>query len=186
MKRPVVTKSKVIFSRYGKEFIDETLQVYDGKKINWFYLRSPENVIIIPVTKNNQVVLVRLYRFNLKKYVYEFPAGHFEVNEKDPIKVARRELVEETGYDTADFVNLGRFYVLPGETNKWVNVVLAKNVTKSKKPKLDNVIEKYFDISIVVKNLSHLTKNDEFKNHIFESLEHIFALELLTKYLSKK
>lgn len=153
--------TEVIFSKFGKKFVKEDLLMPDGNKLDWYYLDTPKSSIIVPITPDNEFVMIRQYRHNLKKYVIEFPAGG-----DNP----QTELLEETGYSSSNIELLGKYYTLPSETNRWVSIYLAKNVTKIQEPKLDDVIEKYFDISVILKN---------FKNKLeLESLEHCFALEL--------
>ena len=49
----------------------------------------------------------------------------------DQRSTAKRELLEETGYESDTFINLGKYYVLPSETNRWVYYYLALDVVKS-------------------------------------------------------
>jgi ADP-ribose pyrophosphatase len=56
--------------------------------------------MIVPVTADGRLVLVRQYRHNLKAHVIEFPAGTISEGE-EPEAAALRELEEETGYAPA-------------------------------------------------------------------------------------
>ncbi|MGQ0775034.1 MAG: hypothetical protein ACT4NY_11555 [Pseudonocardiales bacterium] len=71
----------------------------------------------------------------------------------EPLEIAAlREPVEGTGHvlsQDAVLEPLGRFYALPSETNKWVNIFLARPVITSGPAVGDTEIEKYFDMSIV-------------------------------------
>jgi len=58
-----------------------------------------EWVHIIPLTKNNQIVMIQQYRPGIDKVCYEFPGGIVEDNE-DIKESAKRELLEETGYSS--------------------------------------------------------------------------------------
>ena len=61
------------------------------------------NQIYIAIAKdletNEKLVLIeKIYRIPVRKYIYEFPAGMRDPGEDDPIQTGLRELKEETGY----------------------------------------------------------------------------------------
>ena len=135
-----------------KRFVREALVMPDGYECDWYYIDTPPSVMVIPVTTDRKLVLVRQYRHNLKSYQLEFPAGTMHETE-DPEVAARRELEEETGFTPATpgrMRPLGSFYSLPSETNKYTHVFLASPVEQSGPARLDTEIEKYFDISVVL------------------------------------
>jgi 8-oxo-dGTP pyrophosphatase MutT (NUDIX family) len=135
-----------------KRFVREALVMPDGYACDWYYVDTPPSVMVVPVTADRQLVLVRQYRHNLKSYQLEFPAGTMHETE-DPEVAARRELEEETGFTPAAPARmrpLGSFYSLPSETNKYTHVFMASPVEQSGPARLDAEIEKYFDISVVL------------------------------------
>lgn len=76
------------------------------RKDGWEYLErvhSNEVVVLIPVTPDGRVVFVEQYRIPVEKKIIEFPAGlvhDLETNHHETLEeTARRELVEETGYE---------------------------------------------------------------------------------------
>jgi 8-oxo-dGTP pyrophosphatase MutT (NUDIX family) len=135
-----------------KRFVREALVMPDGYECDWYYVDTPPSVMVVPVTADRRLVLVRQYRHNLKSYQLEFPAGTMNEAE-DPEAAARRELEEETGFTPAtpgQMRSLGSFYSLPSETNKYTHVYLSSPVEQSGPARLDAEIEKYFDISVVL------------------------------------
>ena len=54
-----------------------------------------DGVMIIPITENDEFVLLKQFRPAINDYIYEFPAGLID-NGEDVIKAATRELFEET------------------------------------------------------------------------------------------
>jgi len=134
-----------------KRFLREALSMPDGARVDWYYLDTPSSVMVIPITAEGRLVLVRQYRHNLKCHTLELPAGTLDRDEK-PEQAALRELEEETGHKMAhDAVlrSLGSYYSLPSETNRYTHYYIAEPVVRIGVPAGDTVIEKYFDMSVV-------------------------------------
>lgn len=131
-----------------KKVVRETLEFSDGGKEEWVYIDTPKSVMIVAITPAKELVVVKLYRHNLKRDVVELPAGIVEAHEnEDVLQAAGRELREETGYASSQVVDLGSYYALPSETNRWIHYYLALDALKVEAPKLDDIIEKYFEMS---------------------------------------
>jgi ADP-ribose pyrophosphatase len=61
-------------------------------------------VVIIPITRKQELLLIRQYRPSLDAHVIELPAGLVEQGE-DLVSAAKRELIEETAH-TSDIITL--------------------------------------------------------------------------------
>src|SRR6185437_9773350 len=77
---------------------------------NFFVLEAPSWVNIIPLTAKREVVMVRQYRHGISGFTLEIPGGMIDPEDASPAVAARREMVEETGYDTAEIISLGRVH----------------------------------------------------------------------------
>jgi 8-oxo-dGTP pyrophosphatase MutT (NUDIX family) len=71
---------------------------------DFFILEAPAWVNIIPVTPKREVVLVRQFRHGVSAFTLEIPGGMIDPGDENPLVAARREMVEESGYDSGDVV----------------------------------------------------------------------------------
>jgi ADP-ribose pyrophosphatase len=72
----------------------------------YYSIRISDYTVMIAVTGAGEILAVRQYRPALERFTIELPAGLCNPDE-DPMDTARRELIEETGYDAAELANLG-------------------------------------------------------------------------------
>lgn len=79
----------------------------EGEGADVYYtLRSPDAVLVLPLTQDGKVVMVRQWRVARGKVSIELPAGAIDPGET-PEQAARRELAEETGYGGGTFTQVG-------------------------------------------------------------------------------
>jgi len=111
----------------------------------------------IAITKDKQVIIAKQFRAGPEKIMYELPAG--VANKKEPLEeAARRELKEETGYETKDeLVNLGASY-RDAYLNETSNYYLAINCRKTSKQSLDDT--EYIKVELIsIDELINYAKN---------------------------
>ncbi len=72
----------------------------------YYTIETGDGVVILAITKNKEIVLVRQYRPASDSHTLEIPSGAIDGSEST-IKAAKRELHEETGYTSTHFKLLG-------------------------------------------------------------------------------
>jgi ADP-ribose pyrophosphatase len=91
-------------------------------------------VMMVPVTEEGKVVLLEQYRTPMGKRIIEWPAGLVsdlaEHRGEAWEDAARRELLEETGYQAEELRLLTRGPPSPGMSNELVAIYLAKGLKK--------------------------------------------------------
>ena len=102
--------------------------------------------MVIPITDDGKLVLVRQYRFVLNGRLLEFPAGTVEV-EEGPEATVKREIEEETGYRAHRWEHLGDFPLAPGYSDEIIYTYLAQDLEKLKDPPAQDEDE---DIEVVL------------------------------------
>ena len=106
-------------------------------KIHEFYiLESPCWVNIIPLTPDNQVLMIRQYRHGIRDFTLEIPGGLVEENDT-PRSAAIRELREETGYCGDDTRYMGYVHPNPAIQDNICYTYLAREVYKLEEQSLD-------------------------------------------------
>lgn len=102
----------------------ETVRLPKGDKLEAEIIRHPGSVVIVPVTNEGAIVLVRQYRPAIGRFAWELPAGSLRPGE-DPEKAAVRECHEETGLVPGRIERLGAFYPTPGYCDELMTFYLA-------------------------------------------------------------
>ena len=83
---------------------------------------------IAALTDNDEIYLVRQYRYALGQELWELPAGKLEKGE-DPFEAAKRELAEECGLVAQHYTDLGDFYPTVGYCTEIIYTWLATGLT---------------------------------------------------------
>ena len=134
--------------RIDRAYSPRTDKVYD-----FYILETTPWVNVIPLTPQNEVILIRQYRHGTQEVTLEIPGGIVEPNDS-PEAAARRELLEETGYEASQMVPLGFVHPNPAFLNNRCYTFLAKDVLQVGKQAQD---EKE-DIEVVVRPLDHIPR----------------------------
>jgi len=98
----------------------ETITLPKGGRVDAEIIRHPGSVVLVPITSNGGIVLVRQYRHAIGRWVWELPAGSLEHGE-DPQKAAARECQEEIGLIPSGVEKLGALFPTPGYCDEEMN-----------------------------------------------------------------
>jgi len=173
-----------LFDKYGKKFVVDNLEMSDGKKDFWAYVSGPAGAIIVALDKDKNLILVRQYRYTRKDFTYENPAGAVDENE-DYLDTAKRELLEETGYQSGNFIDLGNYHALTNETNHHSQIYLAVNCKFISTPVLDSYIEKYAEMTSELHPFMEIYNSLGKPDSLIKDSEQIAATFLAYRYLSE-
>jgi ADP-ribose pyrophosphatase len=104
-----------------------------GGEHDFYVIEAPDWINVIPLTKDGEVVLIEQYRHGVEGVSLEIPGGMVDPGE-EPRETAARELLEETGYEAAEVVFLGRTRPNPAIQNNWIHTFLARGVEYRREP----------------------------------------------------
>lgn len=103
------------------------VQLPDGRVIeNWPWLISPDFVNIVVITDQDEYLCFRQTKYSVEGTSLAPVGGYIEPGE-DPLTAARRELLEETGYEARRWESLGQFVVDGNRGNGTAHFYLARD-----------------------------------------------------------
>ncbi len=106
----------------------DKITLVDGTEAQREVVDHPGGVAIVGLTENNEVLMVRQFRYPYKETIYEIPAGKLEKGE-DPREAAIREFREECGAVAEKFEPLGEIYPTPGYCGEIIRIFYATDLT---------------------------------------------------------
>ncbi len=116
-----------------------TVKLPDGRIIpDWAWLVIPSAVIVLPVTADHQFLCFRQTKYAVEGTSLAPVGGMLEPNEA-PIEAAKRELLEEMGYEASEWVNLGSYILDPNRGIATMHLFLALNAKQVAEPNSDDL-----------------------------------------------
>jgi ADP-ribose pyrophosphatase len=109
--------SQVVFeAKHWFKVLQDTVQLPNNRIVDDYYrIEGPDYVLIYAKTNENKVLIERQYKHGLGKITTTFPAGFVDKGEQ-PLHAAKRELLEETGFEAKIWKHIGTF-ILDGTRN---------------------------------------------------------------------
>jgi len=108
----VESSSRVFQGRVFSTVVDR-VRLPHGALVDMEVVRHPASVVLIPMDTEQQVLLVKQYRYAVDRWLWELPAGSVDAGES-PQAAAVRECGEEVGLRPGQVEQLGTFYPSPG------------------------------------------------------------------------
>lgn len=107
----------------------DTVALPDGELVRREVVEHPGAVAVVALDEHDRVLLIRQYRHPAAATLWELPAGLRDVAGEPLVETARRELLEEAGYEAADWRVLTDFLSSPGISTERLRVFLATGLS---------------------------------------------------------
>jgi len=88
-----------------------TVELPDGQIIpDWSWIITPDYTIIVAMTEDERFLCFHQVKYAIGEVTLALPGGYLERGE-EPLAAAQRELLEETGYQSSNWLSLGSYLV---------------------------------------------------------------------------
>jgi 8-oxo-dGTP pyrophosphatase MutT (NUDIX family) len=93
---------------------EDEVELAGGKKMPYAYIERGDAVVIVPITRAGEMVMVKQYRYPVDEWCLEVPAGGMhDTGDASPEEVARTELREEIGATAEKLTYIDFFFWRP-------------------------------------------------------------------------
>jgi ADP-ribose pyrophosphatase len=122
--KPTLISSRLAFEGHLYWVRVDQIRLPSGRETVREVIEHPGAVAILAFTDDDELILVRQYRYAIDVSLLEIPAGTCEPNES-PVETAGRELIEETGYRAARITEVRTYFSSAGYSNERITLVVA-------------------------------------------------------------
>ncbi|MBS4096236.1 MAG: NUDIX hydrolase [Sulfuricella sp.] len=108
---------------------EDRVRLPNGKESGREYIVHPGAVVVVPLLDDGDVLLVRQFRYPLRREFLELPAGKIDPGE-DTLDCGQRELREETGFAATNWQFLTTIHPCIGYSDERILIYLARDLTE--------------------------------------------------------
>lgn len=127
MKREKVLQTEEIFNGRIFRVVKKQVEIESGEKAERELVYHNGGSCVLAMNGRMEICLVRQYRIAVDDFLLELPAGKLEAGE-DPETCARRELIEECGWEAEDMNYLAKVHPTPGYCSEPINIFWTRHV----------------------------------------------------------
>lgn len=141
-------KSETLMDTEWVQVCKDSVHLPNGQEIDDFYtVTIRDAAAIVAVDEAGNLILKNEYRYCYDRSLIEVPAGTFEADETDGLAVAKRELLEETGYVSDEWQYLGATVESSAKLTNYMHIYFANRCRKVSGQHLDATEE--LDVLVV-------------------------------------
>ena len=142
-------QSEIVYDSKHFRVKKDLVELPNGEQKEWTYWDGLDSAMVLAMTEDKKLVIIRQYRYMVDDEVIEFPSGKAE-GEESIEDAAKREFEEETGYICiGKIIKLGSFYETYGQLNRKIHLFFTDSIAKSDQ-KLNCKEKGFEDIEVVI------------------------------------
>jgi ADP-ribose pyrophosphatase len=126
LKERLISSRRVFKGRLVVLQVDE-VELAGGGRTEREVVRHPGAVAVVALLADDRVVMIRQYRHAAGEVLWELPAGVLMPDE-EPAACARRELIEEVGYEAGEVTPLLSLFLSPGFSSEVIHLFVAREL----------------------------------------------------------
>ncbi len=155
------------------------VELPDGRIFpEWTWIKTPDYINVVIETENGQFLCFRQRKYGVPEPMLALVGGYIEPGEA-PLATAQREMREDTGYISDEWVNLGSYLVDPNRGVATGHLFLARNAHQAYPIESDDLEEQEILL------LSREELDDALTRGEFKILAWASAVSFALHYLSK-
>jgi ADP-ribose pyrophosphatase len=120
-------KSTLVYQGRILDVYEDEVIVSNGNEAKRVVIKHNGAAAILPITKEGLIVLTRQYRYPLKQITLEIPAGKLDSVDEASFDCAKRELEEETSFQSNDITFMLKIHNAVGYSNEFIDIYLARD-----------------------------------------------------------
>ncbi len=156
--------SKTVYSCPILDVLEDDVQLPDQNKAKRVVIKHNGGACVLPITKDKKIILTKQYRYPIKDISIEIPAGKKDYIGESGFDCVKRELEEETNYQSNNITHMYDSYNAIGYSNEMIEMFLATDcyeVENPLSPDEDEFIEVLF---LAIDEVRELIKNHTIKD----------------------
>ncbi|MCF7926882.1 MAG: NUDIX hydrolase [Candidatus Izimaplasma sp.] len=122
------------YTCFFMELFEDDVLLPNNKQTKRIYIKHGGAAAVLPITKTGDIILVEQYRYPIKQVSLEIPAGKKDTKEEQGIDCVKRELEEETGYQSSAFSFLLKTHTCVGYSNELIELYMAEDCYEVQTP----------------------------------------------------
>lgn len=139
--------SRTVFQGVLLHVVSDAVRLPDGGQAVREYIRHPGACMVIAFLDERTILLEHQYRYPLRRHFIELPAGKMEPGE-DALETAKRELVEECGYEAAEWRHLATLHPCIGYSDERIELFVARGLTRVERALDDEEFIEVFAVGV--------------------------------------
>jgi 8-oxo-dGTP pyrophosphatase MutT (NUDIX family) len=173
-------KSETLLSDRWLTVRADDCELPNGRTLSPYYvLEEKDWVHVFAVAPDARVLTVRQYRYAANTTCLELPGGIIDEGET-PLAAARRELLEETGFEATTWTKVATVFANPARQTNQLHIYLAEGLNAGGEQSFDEseeIVHELLDVAVIRAGI---------RDGSFSQALHIASFYLCQEFLAQR